>query len=772
MKHFLHNNWELSFINPYDGKNVVTDVEIPSNIEPILVKLGLIKDYMPSDNKFATTDFDLTDFSYKCVFDAPELAKDHTRELVFEGIDTVATVKLNSKTVLECANMHRSYRLPVNDLKETGNELEVMIHSAELYARHKESDVFAMQKPGSLCEGNVHLRKARYAWGWDHAPRLLTSGIFKPVYLEDLPTERFKGAYLFTKKITDTHAKLGFRWEYTLPDTALMKDYTIRYTLFSDGNIAYSNEEAAYFPRGILTMTVPLEKIKLWWPYGYGEPSLCDFKLEMLRRGEKIAEWNSKWGIRTVRLFESDVAENGEFRFVVNNVDIFARGTNWKPLDPLPSLADAKLDRALALLTDLNCNMVRLWGGGYYESDAFFEYCDTHGLLVWHDLMLACEVPTRDRDYIEEARLEAIEIIKKLRNHPSIAVWCGDNEDDQNFSWAHGDGNALPSDQLISKKIFRDAVIENDPYRAYVASSPRMSDEVFKKYRLTGKKPESPERHLYETDSFYGGKTLRSMSSFFLGEIGPAFAPAASLYDDIFEKEKARAERLWDVPIDPHVRCTDIHQDDSYFIRWRKTGKEVVSNWFGREFSVDEWKDFGIALNIACATVYKDTIEYCRATRPLKTGVLWWSLLDMWQMLFNFSVVDSEFRPKLPYYWIKQAQQSFALIVTNEEVYGDISLYAANETLDEKSCVYKITEIDEDGNSRELMSGKLTAKANVSARIKPLSVKGNKLLLIEWTADGVTGKNHFVTGKPVYDLDTYRAWLDRLDAFYGTKRTY
>ena len=141
-------------------------------------------------------------------------------------------------------------------------------------------------------------------------------------------------------------------------------------------------------------------------------------------------------------------------------------------------------------------------------------------------------------------------------------------------------------------------------------------------------------------------------------------------------------------------------------------------------------------------------------------------------MLFNYSVVDSEFRPKLPYYWIKQSQQSFALIVTNEEVYGNIALYSANETLDAKNCVYKITEIDESGNASELTSGKYTATPNASAKIKPLEANGNKLLLIEWTADGVTGKNHFVTGKPVYDLDAYKLWLDKIDEFYGTPRTY
>ena len=779
MKHLLHGQWTLSFLHPTEKRQIVDTASVPGNIEPELQRMGLLGDYMPPDEKFATADFDLTDWTYRYVFDAPPLQEGYTRELVFEGIDTVATVRLNGETVLECANMHRTYRIPIDSahpLLETGNAIEVTIRSAELYARHREGDAFAMQRPGSLCEGNLHLRKARYCWGWDHAPRLRTSGIFRPVYLEDLPAERFTGAYLFTRSITDTEAKLGFRWEYTLPDTVVMRDYVIRYTLFSDGEIAYTNEETVYFPRGVLHMTVPLDRIRLWWPFGYGDSHLCDFKLEMLRGGRKLAEWNSKWGIRTVRFFESEAVDadgNGEFRFVVNNEEIFARGTNWKPLDPLPSRADAKVEKALQLVTDLNCNMVRIWGGGFYEEHPFFDYCDAHGILVWHDFMFACEVPTRDDAYCEEVKKEAREIVKKLRNHPSLAIWCGDNENDQNFTWAHGDGTALPSDQRISREILRNAVLDYDPYRAYVASSPRMPDSVILERRRGLSVHQPLEKHLYKHDSFTGGKSLRSLKAFFLGEVGPHAAPPVSIYDDVFLRERARCERLWDVPVDPRVRCTDIHQDDSYFIRWRQVGKQVVSEWFDREFSVSEWRDFAIALNVAGGEVFKDTVEFCRVTRPKKTGILWWSLLDMWPMIFNFSVVDSAFRPKLPYYWLKQSQQSFALIVCRERFEGPIALYAANETLETHSGTYRITAVAEDGSERIAAEGSYCSQRNAASTLAfPKERETRELWLIEWSENGKTGKNHFVTGKRPYDLDAYRMWLDRIDTFYGVPKTY
>lgn len=777
MKHFLHGTWELSFFHPTENRRIEATATVPGNIEPELQRLGFLGDYMPPDDPFATADFDLTEWNYRYTFDAPPLRRGYTRSLVFEGIDTLATVILNGETVLECENMHRTYRIPLDGrpLREHGNVLEVCIHSAELYARHRESDVFAMQKPGNLCEGNIHLRKARYSWGWDHAPRLRTSGIFRPVYIEDLPVERFTDAYLFTMKITEKETRLGFRWEYTLPDTAVMRDYVLRYTLYSEGQTVYVGEEPAFFPRGVRQFKVPTDKIKLWWPKGYGAPALCDFRLEMLRAGTCVAEWNAKWGIRTVRLLEADrTAENdGDFRFVVNNVEIFARGTNWKPLDPLPSRSDEKVLRALTLANELECNMIRIWGGGFYEEHPFFDDCDAHGILVWHDFMLACEVPTRDDAYCEEVRREAREIVQKFRNHPSLAVWCGDNENDQNFAWAHKDGTALPSDQRISREILRAVVIENDPYRSYVASSPRMSDEAIKNYRRTGVLPESLEKHLYCHDSFEGGKTLRRTKSVFLGEVGPWGLCPASIREDIWERERVRCERLWDTALDPRAPMIDIHQHDSYFIRWRQTGKRVVTDWFGQDYPVTEWRDFLLAVNIVCSEVYKDTVEYFRVSRPHKTGVLWWSLVDMWPMLFNYSVVDSSFRPKLPYYYLKHSQQSFALIVCRKEPEGDVGLYTANETLDRHKGTFCVTALAADGAERTVLTGEFCSEANKSAEFaRPAEGDRAELWLIEWEENGKISKNHYVTGKRPYDLSVYRRWLDRLGAFYGVPKLY
>ena len=177
---------------------------------------------------------------------------------------------------------------------------------------------------------------------------------------------------------------------------------------------------------------------------------------------------------------------NDEFAFYVNGVKIYAKGTNWKPLHPLTSIADKKTKEKTALkeLVNLHCNMVRVWGGGMYEDSSFYDFCNENGIMIWQDFMFACEVPTDDKAYCESVKKEAVQIVKKYRNHPSLAVWCGDNEDDIKecdlcVEWISKGSNALPSDNVISRQILKSVTVRNDPYRSFIESSPYYSDRCY-----------------------------------------------------------------------------------------------------------------------------------------------------------------------------------------------------------------------------------------------------------------------------------------------------
>ena len=451
-----------------------------------------------------------------------------------------------------------------------------------------------------------------------------------------------------------------------------------------------------------------------------GEAKLYDVRLQMLKDGVECAEYKTRFGIRTVGLDRTDdstTRDNGNFEFIINGQRIFIRGTNWKPLDPLASLADQKtrsLD-ALRETVELNCNSVRIWGGGIYEDDAFFDFCDEHGLLVWQDFMLACEIPPSDDAYCAEIAREAEFVIKKYRNHPSLAVWCGDNEDDKALAWTMLNSTALPSDIRVSRDILRKAVLAHDPYRCYIPSSPAVSDANFID-RSAGK---STNFHTPTENHFYCEMTdqkraLRKDLSYFLGETGPFWGNAIAPSDTIFKRERARIERIWSLPPLPScpIRINTIfHQDDYYIRRWLISCKNAVAQNFGEDFGFERFKDFTLATNIVCAEVFKDLIEYSRAVRPEKTGVIWWSLADMWPMLFNYSIIDSDGVRKLAWYWIQKSQQPLALMCVKTDLDGALGLYAANETQIDASFEFTINAYSTDLSSVEIFRSSATQKA-------------------------------------------------------------
>jgi len=765
----LEGDWHLSFTHPTDGHTVSTAVTVPSNIEPTLVSLGLIDTYLPADDPYITQPFEaVDDWTYTTVFAAPYLCEGWTQELVFEGIDTVAQVYLNGRQILDCENMHLTYRADVTGMLRDENTLTVVIRSSELWARKHPHDMLSSSRDAvSTYDSQSHLRKARHQWGWDNAPRLLTSGIFRSVYIEQLPPKRFDQVYLYTDKICDDHVILGANWIYTTPCRALC-DHRIRISLLDGDAVLHTQDSRALYVQGSLKYLVDREKIKLWWPSGLGEPYLYTVRLEMLEGDETVACFESPFGIRTLSLdWSESVSEEsgGEFSFYVNGVPVYIRGANWKPLDPLGSLADAKLktEEALCELVALNCNTVRIWGGGIYEDEYFFDWCDRHGIMIWQDFMVACEVPPTDEVYCALVAKEAEHIVKKYRNHPSLAVWCGDNENDECLSWTGANTTALPSDSRITREVLKKAVLCNDPYRTYLPSSPFMADITADERRRGCERHFQTEKHLY-TEVCDQPAALRACKSIFLGETGPFWTNAMTSDPSILAREAARAKRLWDEPVtEPPVRKDVIfHQDDYYFKMWRQSARRACLHYFGRDFSFEEIGDFTLALNILCAEVFKDLIEYCRAVRPQKTGVIWWSLMDMWPMLFNYSVIDCNGLRKLPYYWIKASQQTVSLMAVRTELESDPALYIANDTLRAASVEYTVTAYGTDLSSRVIASGRVRQEANSSSVIQRICTADSpELWVIRYTEGGKEYVNHFFTAIPDYSVA--KEWIRILE---------
>lgn len=778
-KQMLDGAWNLSFTMPDTTDRYETEVTVPCNVEPYLVELGLIDDYMPVETPFATQKFDgVDDWTYVRYFDAEPCAAGVRRELVFDGVDTIAEVYLNGEKLLDMENMHLQYRADVTDrLLEKGNEIKVVIRSAVLWAKDHPHDNFSTTT-GAKNTGYddfMNIRKPRYIWGWDNTPRLLTSGIVRSVYIEEIPEKYFASIYAYTRSITDREVGLGFDWQYVTPRKSIC-DHRIRVSILDGDEVVHSDCYKAMFYQGTFRCVLPRDKVELWWPAGMGEPKQYIVKMEMLEGENVVAERSEKFGIRQIHLdwTEEVTAEGGRFHFIVNGVETFIRGTNWKPLDPLTSLADKKLKdrRALDELVNLHCNMVRIWGGGIYEDEFFFDYCDSHGIMIWQDFMLACEITTREPHFAELMDTEARYIIKKYRNHPSLAVWCGDNENDGFMLWVNRDKTmSRPSHNLVSRVTLKACVIECDPYRDYVPSSPYMSDEHFLESR-SGKPLTRflPEMHYY-TNPYHSPARLRENKSIFFGETGPIPLNSISANPAFLERESERAREMWDKPSSSAELTLPYHQNPSYFMGWREAGKFVCQNCLGRDFSFDEFKDYTIAINYLCSEMFKDIIEFCRVSRPEKSGVLWWSLLDMFPMLFNYSVIDSEFNRKLGYYYIRQSQQEFVLAAVRKTMNGRMVLYAINDTMKDVTAEYSITAYDKELNARTIATGTCSQKKNSYDWVnKPAESSEPELWIIKWNYEGKECVNHVVTGK--IDLDTMKKWLRVIEKEYGEEGNF
>jgi beta-mannosidase len=752
---------------------------VPGNVEIDLQREGLIGDPYPPDDARAMRSWELVDdWEYETLFDAPPLHGGEKVDLVLEGVDTIADVLLNGEKILRCENMFVPHSCDVTrklNLRE--NRLCVRIRSPELFARRFSYPPVQVMREHR--EASLRMRKARHMWGWDNAPRLVSAGLWRPVRLTVHPAIRFAEVYAYTQKVMGDRAAIGVNWAIETPDLDL-SSYRGRMILSFEGTAALERDFDVDFVAGRVTQELPVSPDRLWWPRGYGKPNLHDLHLLLYRGAEVVAEWTSKFGIREINLVRTEVTNEkgeGEFVFKCNGEKIYVCGTNWKPLDALHSRAGGKVRRALDLCLDLNCNMVRIWGGGIYEDHDFFDYCDRNGLLVWQDFMFACEVPPQDAAFKEAVAREAEIIIKRLRNHPSLALWCGDNENDMTVFWGlYVPPAFMPSHNEITRQVLPAAVRTHDPYRCFMESSPYISDVLARDRWTEGiaKGVErlllSPEQHIYATGK-EGFRSLYARShAHFVSETGSFYFNAMSQSPDIVERELPRARRLWNYDTAGGFQYAEYHQYDGYFLAWKEAAQRELRALFGHDFPLEPWADLALGLNIVVGDLLKFAIEHFRIRKWRKTGVVWWSLSDMWPMGFNYSVVDSNFRPKQPVYdWIRQSQQALCLMAEGAPDGRSLNLFAANDTLEEQRGRYRIWSRDLDGAATECAAGEFSARGNATSMLEPLPLATKRSLLIfEWTANGQTGRNHLVCGQPPFPFEAYREWCVYLEGLNET----
>ncbi len=447
---------------------------VPGCIHTDLLAAGKIPDPFYRDQEKAAQWVGKTDWRFRRTFQVDEAALAHqTVRLRCEGLDTLATLQLNGQPVGQTDNMFRTWEFDVKPLLKAGeNQIEILIQSAVAFT--KELDRRRRENTGVT--GRSWLRKQPCQFGWDWAPTLVTSGIWKSISLEAIHVARLADVLI----LQDHSAKNQVGLTVELAALAVVKQpLQAKVTVLHEQQTLATTSVKLSKDQGRCDLT--LKNPQLWWPAGLGEQPLYQVQVELLDDAGQLLDITTKRiGLRTLSVLEK--TETQPLRFVVNGVEFFAKGANWIPSDAFSNrVTPERLRQYVADAVAVNMNMLRFWGGGYYEEDALFDACDELGLCVWADFKFACaSYPAFDEKFVDSVRSEARDNLQRLRHHPCIAIWCGNNE----VSLLVKDGWSVVSmaregyDYLF-KQVLGDTVKTYAPQTSYVSGSPDCGDEHY-----------------------------------------------------------------------------------------------------------------------------------------------------------------------------------------------------------------------------------------------------------------------------------------------------
>ena len=764
----LNGRWEL-FGFPQRTSPVKTPADlvnhdplpadVPGEAQLALSEAGLLPaDLYRGLNMQQLRPYEFYEWWYRKSFAASPAAESEKRVLVFEGADCVASYYLNGTLFGQSENALIAHEFDVTGLLREGeNELVVRLASPIEEAAARANSIPAVTRPHAMgaMEG-LRLRRVPSSHGWDIMCRCVTCGLWRGVRLETRGPHRVTQMYLCTRSVDREANRARLRLFHVFETDALHEGLRYRLEGFlGDAQApAFVFEKTLWFVAGAEEFDI--DNPQLWWPAGYGKQPLYRVRLSLWRGDELLCERWDTLGIRTVKLERTEVTtaeKPGKFQFYVNGEPIMCKGSNWVPLDAFHSRDPGRYEKAVGMLRDIHCNMLRCWGGNVYEDHAFYDLCDRYGILVWQDFTMACNLYPRDEEFFSQMRTEARAVIQKLRQHACIALWSGDNECDYYYRMPGLDD---PNRNLATREVLRLEVENHDGERDYLPSSPYYGPEY-----AAGKGSPS-ELHLWGPRVYYKDKFYTESSAHFVSEMGFHGCPNRESMEKFLTPEG-----LW--PDNPrpwqgnpewflHASCFTATEDGPWAGR-----NHMMANQIAEVFGEipDNLDDFIQASQLVQAEAFKFFIEMARLRKWDRSGVIWWNLIDGWPQ-FSDAVVDWYWGKKLAYHWIKRAQEPLQLMFTEPESWH-ITLVAGNDSLQARTGSYRVWDAE---SGETVLEGAFDVPANENKTIARLRVCGGeqKLFLMEWESGGETGRSHYLHGKP--PLQSPRRLGETLRAHY------
>lgn len=635
------------------------EAAVPGSVYADLMRAGRMEDPFYRDNEDMALKLCDDDYEYKRAFVVePDLLEADRLLLVFEGLDTLAEVYVNGLPAARTDNMHRTYELDVRPLLHPGeNELRVLFRSPTRHAamKHAENPVWGTD---DAVPGFNHLRKAHSMFGWDWGPKLPDMGIWRPVTLQAR----------WSARLEDVH----IRQKHSGGAVTLTVDTSVRFWSDERMEVRLSLTD----PRGAAVGTAPVLAVgmqqptarftleipepELWWPNGYGGQPLYRLEAALLRNGSMLETSVYTIGLRTLGLQREKDQWGESFAIAVNGTAIFAQGANYIPEDNILSrVTKDRTERLIRDCVEANFNCIRVWGGGYYPGRDFYDLCDRYGLIVWQDFMFACAAYDLTDEFAENIRLEAIDNVKRLRHHASLALWCGNNEMETAWvDWGFPKTPKLRTDYIKQFEILlADVVRQYDPDRDYWPSSPSSGGSF--------DEPNDENRgdvHYWQV--WHGLKPFTDYRKFhfrFCSEFGFQSFPGPKTVNGFTLPED---RNIFSYVMEKHQKNASANGKILYYLSDTfKYPKDFESLLYTSQMLQGEAIKYGV--------------EHWRRNRGRCMGSIYWQLNDCWPVA-SWSSIDSSGRWKALHYFAKRFYAPVLVSALDEDT--RVELHVTNDT--------------------------------------------------------------------------------------------
>ncbi|WP_102408626.1 beta-mannosidase [Parabacteroides bouchesdurhonensis] len=710
-KQQIDNGWTFKQVR---GNNWYP-ATVPGVVQTDLMNNQIIEDPFYRLNERGIQWVDKEDWEYKTTLNvSPDIFDKDNIELDFKGLDTYADVYLNDSCILKADNMFREWKVSVKSLlKKEGNELRIYFHSPIKVDLPKfDALKFPVEAGNDQSENggifdkkvSIFARKAGYHYGWDWGPRIVTSGIWRPVYLIGWNDAIIDNIFYEQTKVTSKRADIKAQIRFNAD-----KEGEATLTIKADGvKTVWTKKAQVKKGTNLIETELTVNNPKLWWSNGLGEPHLYPFTASINMDGKVADTKTIHLGLRSLKVINKPDKDGHSFYFELNGVPVFAKGANYIPQDNfLPRVTPEQYEKTILDAVNANMNMLRVWGGGIYENDLFYDLCDKYGIMVWQDFMFACSIYPLTPELEDNIRQEAVDNVVRLRNHPSIAIWCGNNEIHTawfNWGWmkkfdAYGVTEQLRND---TKKLFNhllaDVVKEYDPTVFYWPSSPYGGNPDAK--CETGKEIWNPDGDAHYWGVWHAKDSIANYNKIkarFFSEYGfQAFPEYQSVLKYAPEK---RDHNIYSDVMMAHQRGGS-HANG--LIEW------YLLNEYRKPKDFPNFLYMGLLLQ---GDAIKTAIEAHRRMMPYNMGTLFWQHNDCWPVA-SWSSRDYYGRWKAQHYFAKKAFNDILVSPVAED--GKLNVWIVSDRLKATKGKLDIRVMDLKGNVLFEKQSNVTLPANTS----------------------------------------------------------